>query len=415
MYTTMEKPYISKVKYRWYLEEKYIDSHMKTEYSKRLKKLPPYLFVEIDKKKKLAIERGVDIISLGVGDPDLPTPKHIVDAMKNAVEEQKYHHYPFGEGLVEFRKAVANWYKSRFNVDLNFQNEICSLIGSKEGIGHIHLAFVNSGDYVLIPDPGYPVYNCGTIFSDGVSHFLPLTEENNFLPDLEKIPEKIARKSKILFINYPNNPTTATATLEFYEKVVKFAKKYNIIVCSDLAYSEIYFDDKKPPSFLQVKGAKEVGVEFHSLSKTYSMTGWRLGWVCGNPEIVSGLARVKDNYDSGVFGAIQKTGIVALSSSQNCVEEMRKIYQKRRDVFVEGLNKIGWRVKKPQATFYVWVKVPEGFTSAQIVEKLIDEAGIIAVPGNGLGLSGEGYVRFALTVPENRLKQAVEKISKVRL
>ncbi|PIU84044.1 MAG: LL-diaminopimelate aminotransferase [Elusimicrobia bacterium CG06_land_8_20_14_3_00_38_11] len=387
---------------------------MKIDYSERLKKLPPYLFAEIDRKKKAAIERGVDIISLGVGDPDLPTPKHIVDAMKIAVEKPKHHQYPFGAGLLDFRKAVSDWYKMRFNVDLNPQNEIHSLIGSKEGIGHIHLAFINPGDIVLVPEPGYPVYNCGTIFSDGMPYFLPLIEKNNFLPDLEKIPEKIAKRAKILFINYPNNPTSATATLEFYERVVRFAEKYNIIVCSDLAYSEIYFDGKKPPSFLEVEGAKNVGVEFHSLSKTYQMTGWRLGWACGNSEIIAGLSEVKDNYDSGVFGAVQEAGAVALTSSQNCVEEMRKVYQNRRDIFTGELNKIGWSVKKPEATFYVWAKVPKGYTSADTVTKLLDEAGIICTPGNGLGPSGEGYVRFALTVSETRLKQAVEKISKIK-
>ena len=334
--------------------------------------------------------------------------------MKIAVEKPKHHQYPFGAGLLDFRKAVSDWYKMRFNVDLNPQNEIHSLIGSKEGIGHIHLAFINPGDIVLVPEPGYPVYNCGTIFSDGMPYFLPLIEKNNFLPDLEKIPEKIAKRAKILFINYPNNPTSATATLEFYERVVRFAEKYNIIVCSDLAYSEIYFDGKKPPSFLEVEGAKNVGVEFHSLSKTYQMTGWRLGWACGNSEIIAGLSEVKDNYDSGVFGAVQEAGAVALTSSQNCVEEMRKVYQNRRDIFTGELNKIGWSVKKPEATFYVWAKVPKGYTSADTVVKLLDEAGIICTPGNGLGPSGEGYVRFALTVSETRLKQAVEKISKIK-
>ena len=387
---------------------------MKINYSERLNKLPPYLFIEIDKKKKAAVDRGEDIISLGVGDPDLPTPKHIVNAMKFAVEKPQHHQYPFGAGLKEFRVAVANWYKQRFNVDLNPENEVHSLIGSKEGIGHVHLAFVNPGDYVLVPEPGYPVYNCGTIFSTGESYFLPLTEKNGFLPDLEKIPEKIAKKSKIIFINYPNNPTTATATLEFYEKVVKFAKKHNIIVCSDVAYSEIYFDNKKPPSFLEVDGAKDIGIEFHSFSKTYNMTGWRLGWACGNAEIIVGLGKVKDNYDSGVFGAVQEAGVVALTSSQNCVEEARKTYQNRRDIFVDELNKIGWKIKKPEATFYVWAKVPKGFTSAATVGKLLDEAGIICTPGNGMGPSGEGYIRFALTVPEARLKQAVERISKIK-
>jgi len=387
---------------------------MKINYSERIKKLPPYLFVEIDRKKKAAAERGVDIISLGVGDPDTPTPKHIVEAMKKAVAKPEHHHYPFGAGIMKFRQAVSDWYKDRFNVDLNPENEIHSLIGSKEGIGHIHLAFINPGDTVLVPEPGYPVYNCGTIFSDGISYFLPLREENNFLPQLEKIPEKISRKAKILFINYPNNPTAATAKLDFYKRVVKYAKKYGIIVCSDAAYSEIYYDGKKPHSFLEVKGAKEVGIEFHSLSKTYNMTGWRLGWACGNAGVINGLAKVKDNYDSGVFSAIQEAGVCALTSSQKCVEDMRRMYQGRRDVFVGALTALGWKVNKPQATFYVWARVPQGYTSAKAVSRLLDDAGIVCTPGSGLGPSGDGYVRFALTVPEKRLRQAAERIAKIK-
>ncbi|OQA90670.1 MAG: LL-diaminopimelate aminotransferase [Elusimicrobia bacterium ADurb.Bin231] len=382
-------------------------------YSERLKKLPPYLFVEIDRKKKAAIEKGVDIISLGVGDPDMPTPKHIVEAMKQAIKKPAHHQYPFGAGIIEFRKAIANWYKERFNVDINPNNEIYSLIGSKEGIGHIHLAFINPKDIVLVPEPGYPVYNTGTIFSDGIAYFMPLKEKNSFLPDLESIPEKVSQKAKIIFINYPNNPTAATANPDFYARVVKYAKKYNIIVCSDAAYSEMYYDNQKPHSFLEVKGAKDVGVEFHSLSKTYNMTGWRLGWACGNPKVIQGLGKVKDNYDSGVFSAIQEAGICALTSSQKCVEDMRKIYQKRRDVFIGELGKIGWKVNKPQATFYVWAKTPVGYSSTATVSRLLDEAGIVCTPGNGMGPSGEGYVRFALTVKETRLKEAVKRISRI--
>jgi len=387
---------------------------MKFEYTDRLKKLPPYLFVEIDRKKKAAIEKGIDIISLGVGDPDMPTPEHIVEAMRLAVKKPKHHQYPFGAGIIEFRKAVSDWYKERFNVDLNPGSEIHSLIGSKEGIGHIHLAFVNPNDIVLVPEPGYPVYNCGTIFSQGKSYFMPLMEKNNFLPELEAIPEKVSKKAKLMFINYPNNPTAATAGIDFYERVVKYAKKYNIIVCSDAAYSEMYYDGKKPHSFLEVKGAKDVGIEFHSLSKTYNMTGWRLGWACGNADIINGLAKVKDNYDSGVFSAVQEAGVCALTSSQKCVEDMRRIYQKRRNIFLSELEKIGWKVNKPQATFYVWAKTPRGYKSADTVSKLLDEAGIVCTPGNGMGPSGEGYVRFALTVPEKRLKTAAERISKIK-
>jgi LL-diaminopimelate aminotransferase len=386
---------------------------MNINYSEKLKKLPPYLFIEIDKKKKEAIERGADIISLGVGDPDIPTPKHIVEAMQKAVTEHKYHQYPFGKGLIEYRKAVANWYKNRFNVDLQ-PDEVCALFGSKEGIGHIHLGFVNPGDTVLIPEPGYPVYNTGTIFTGGKPYFMPLLVENNYLPDLDLIPEDTAKKAKIIFVNYPNNPTSAVASKEFYIKLVKFAKKYEIIVAADAAYSEIYYDENdKPLSFLEIPEAKEVGVEFHSLSKTYNMTGWRIGWVCGNKEIVEGVAKVKDNYDSGVFQAVQEAAICALKSSQDCVREQRKIYKERMEVLVGELKRLGWNVREPKASFYVWAETPKGYNSSQTVSKLLDEAAIICTPGNGMGVSGEGYIRFALTVNVERIKEAVERISKI--
>ncbi|MCA6072390.1 MAG: LL-diaminopimelate aminotransferase [Endomicrobium sp.] len=387
---------------------------MGIRYNEKLKKLPPYLFIEIDKKKKEAMGRGADIISLGVGDPDLPTPEHIVKAMQEAVAKPANHQYPFGAGSLTFRKAVTEWYKKRFNVDLN-ADEVCALIGSKEGIGHMHLGFINPGDVVLIPEPGYPVYNTGTIFTDGVPYFMPLLEKNNFLPDLDAIPEDIAKKARIIFVNYPNNPTATIAPKEFYIKLIEFAKKNNVIVASDAAYSEIYYDDnKKPSSFLEFSGAKEVGVEFHSLSKTYNMTGWRIGWVCGNKEVVTGIAKVKDNYDSGVFQAAQEAAITALTSSQECVEDARKIYQGRRDVLVEGLTKLGWDVNLPKASFYVWAKIPKGYTSSQVVSKLLDEAAIVCTPGNGMGKSGEGYIRFALTVDVPRIKEAVERISKIK-
>ena len=386
---------------------------MEIRYNDKLKKLPPYLFIEIDRKKKAAIEKGADIISLGVGDPDLPTPEHIIKSMHAAVMKPANHQYPFGAGLLSFRKAVADWYRARFNVTLDASSEVCALIGSKEGIGHIHLGFINPGDIVLIPEPGYPVYNTGTIFSDGTPYFMPLLEKNNYLPDLDAIPEDIAKKAKIIFVNYPNNPTAAVAPKEFYIKLIAFAKKYGIIVAADAAYSEIYYEEK-PLSFLEIEGAKEVGVEFHSLSKTYNMTGWRIGWVCGNKDIVAGIAKVKDNYDSGVFQAVQEAAVTALTESQNCVEEARKIYKERRDVLVAGLQKLGWDVKLPKAAFYVWAKVPKNYTSAQAVSKLLDEAAIVSTPGNGMGKSGEGYVRFALTVGVPRIKEALERISKIK-
>ncbi|MDR2066821.1 MAG: LL-diaminopimelate aminotransferase [Endomicrobium sp.] len=386
---------------------------MKIDYSEKLKKLPPYLFIEIDKKKKEAINKGADIISLGVGDPDLPTPEHIVKSMQESVEKPANHQYPFGAGLLSYRQAVCDWYKKRFNVNLNVE-EVCALIGSKEGIGHIHLGFVNPGDVVLISEPGYPVYNTGTIFTDGVPYFMPLLEKNNFLPDLDAIPKEIAKKAKLIFVNYPNNPTAAVAPKEFYVKLIQFAKDNNIIVAADAAYCQIYYDEnEKPLSFLELPGAKDVGVEFGSLSKTYNMTGWRIGWVCGNKEIVSGVLKVKDNYDSGVFQAVQEAAITALSSCQDCVESNRKIYKERRDVLVEGLKKLGWEVSLPKASFYVWAKVPKGYTSSQVVEKLLDEAAIVCTPGNGMGKSGEGYVRFALTVSVSRINEAIERISKI--
>lgn len=382
-------------------------------YSEKLKKLPPYLFVEIDKKKKAAMERGVDIISLGVGDPDQPTPAHIIKAGQLALADPANHQYPFGAGKKAFRQAIAKWYKSRFNVTLDWETEVCSLLGSKEGIGHFHLGFINPGDVVLVPEPGYPVYNTGTIFSDGKAYFMPLLEKNGFLPDLSLIPEEIAKKARIMFINYPNNPTAATATAEFYEKVVAFAKKYDIIVAHDAAYSEMYYESK-PMSFLEVPGAKEVGVEFHSLSKTYNMTGWRVAFVCGNASVVKGLSTVKDNYDSGVFGALQDAGIAALEGPQDCVEAMRKLYRQRRDALCDGLVKLGWNVTKPGASFYVWAHTPKGYSSQDTVAKLLDEAGIVCTPGNGLGVSGEGYVRFALTVDVPRISQALERIGKIK-
>ncbi|MBN1824321.1 MAG: LL-diaminopimelate aminotransferase [Endomicrobiales bacterium] len=386
---------------------------MKTRSNKKLEKLPPYLFVEIDRKKKAAMERGVDIISLGVGDPDRPTPAHIIKAGQKALEKPANHQYPFGAGLISFRKAVAGWYKSRFNVTLDPETEIWTLLGSKEGIGHFHLAFVDPGDVVLIPEPGYPVYNTGTIFTDGEPYFMPLVEENGFLPDLKKIPESVARKAKVIFVNSPCNPTAAVAPRSFFEELVAFAKKYGIIVAHDAAYSEIFYEEK-PMSFLEVPGAMEVGVEFHSLSKTYNMTGWRLGWVCGNAGIVKGLGTVKDNYDSGVFQAVQEAGTEALNGSQQCVEEMRNLYRERRDVFVDGLRKLGWKVNKPKATFYVWARTPQGYGSEETVGKLLDEAGIVCTPGNGMGPSGEGYVRFALTVDVPRLKEALGRMSKIK-
>lgn len=307
------------------------------ELSSRIKHLPPYLFASIDKMKQNAIEKGTDLIDLSIGDPDIPTPSLIVQAMKKAVENPVHHRYPSYEGMLSYREAVTRWYQRRFNVKLDPQTEVLSLIGSKEGIGHIPLAFVNPGDIVLVPSPGYPVYPIGTLFAGGKSYFMPLKEENDFLPDLHAIPEKVLMKTKLVFINYPNNPTSAVAPREFFQEVIRIALKYNIIVCHDASYTEIYYG-QRPPSFMQIPGAKDVGIEFHSLSKTYNMTGWRIGFAVGNREVLAGLGKVKTNLDSGVFQAIQEASVVALDMNQSSLSDIRKTYQKRRDILYSGLK-----------------------------------------------------------------------------
>lgn len=385
---------------------------MAFELSERVKNLPPYLFAAIDKMKQEALSRGVDLIDLSIGDPDIPTPEHIVDAMKKAVERPANHRYPSYEGMLSYREAVANWYKRRFGVSVDPASEVLSLIGSKEGIGHIPLAFVNPGDVVLVPSPGYPVYPVGTLFAGGESYFMPLIEENNFLPDFSTIPEDVLGRTRLMFLNYPNNPTSAVADRKFYENAVDVAKRYNIIICHDAAYSEIYYNSKKPMSFLEVDGAKEAGIEFHSLSKTYNMTGWRIGFAVGNSEVIAGLGKIKTNLDSGVFQAIQEAAIVALNTDDEPLLRIRKIYQDRRDALYDGLRGLGLHLVKPEATFYLWAKVPSGFDSSGFVAHILKEAGVMATPGNGFGGPGEGYVRFALTVPVERIKEAVERIGK---
>lgn len=387
---------------------------MQIQYAERIRTLPPYLFAAIDQMKREALSKGADVIDLSIGDPDIPTPAHIVDAMKKAIENPEHHRYPSYEGMFSYRKAVSDWYRQRFNVKLDPEKEVLSLIGSKEGIGHIPLAFIDPGDIVLVPSPGYPVYPVGTKFAGGVSYFMPLREDNNFLPDLDSIPEDVAKKAKLMFINYPNNPTAATADEKFFKKVIEFAKQYNIIVCHDAAYSEIFYEEK-PVSFMQIDGSKEVGVEFHSLSKTYNMTGWRIGFVVGNREVLAGLGKVKTNLDSGVFQAIQEASIVALQTDDNVLEQIRDIYRERRNMLCEGLKSAGFEVKKPMATFYLWVKVPQKISSIDFVAQLLKEAEVLCTPGVGFGEHGEGYIRFALTQSKERIKEAVERIRRLKL
>ncbi|MCL6119990.1 MAG: LL-diaminopimelate aminotransferase [Deltaproteobacteria bacterium] len=384
---------------------------MRFNQSDRLKQLPVYLFAEIDKLKSQVKARGVDIISFGIGDPDLPTPKAIVDILKKESEIDANQKYPSYEGLLKFRESVSNWYKKRFNITLDPETEVLSLIGSKEGIGHLPLAFINPGDVVLIPDPGYPVYRAGTIFAGGIPYIMPLKEENDFLPDFSIIPNDILKKAKLMFLNYPNNPTSASADRHFFNEVVKFAKTNEIIVAHDFAYSEVYTGEKGNDSFLEANGAKEIGIEFHSLSKTFNMTGFRIGFAAGNEEIIKGLGAVKTNLDSGVFQAIQLAGAYGLDNELKAVEDNNKIYKKRRELLVSGLEKLGYKVYKSDATFYVWAHVPKtGMTSKDFAVSLLNETGIIVTPGSGFGENGEGFVRFSLTLSENRIKEALVRM-----
>ncbi len=383
--------------------------------AKRIRELPPYLFAEIDRRKREALSQGVDLIDLGIGDPDIPTPTPIVEKLLEGASKPVNHRYPNSSGLPEFREAVADWYKARFNVKLDPAKEVVSLIGSKEGIGNMAVAFVDPGDLVLVASPCYPVYHIGTAFSGGKNYFLPLKRENHFLPDLESIPSEVAKQAKLLWINYPNNPTAAVADVDFYKRVVDFAAQNNVIVCHDAAYTEMGYDGYRPMSFLEVDGAREVGIEFHSLSKTFNMTGWRIGMAVGNPEIVGGLAQAKSNLDSGIFQAIQEAGIEALRLSDQIIEPSRKIYQERRDILVDGLHAVGLDCDKPRATFYVWVACPKGLSSADFTAKLLDDAGVVTTPGNGFGDAGEGYVRFTVCVDKERLREVAERIRRVKL
>jgi LL-diaminopimelate aminotransferase len=389
---------------------------MKIELAARIRELPPYLFADIDRKKVELRKQGRDLIDLGIGDPDLPTPAHIVEAMRVAAAEPRYHRYPSYEGMAAYRQAAVKWYETRFNVrGLDADKECCALIGSKEGIAHFPVAFVDPGDLVLVPDPGYPVYATWTRFVGGEVYSMPLRRENGFLPDLKAIPPEIAKRAKLMWINYPNNPTAALATREFYKEVVEFAQKNNVIVASDVAYSEMFYDGEPPASFLSVDGAREVGIEFQSLSKTYNMTGWRIGFAVGNERLVFGLGKVKTNTDSGAFEAVQAAAVAALTSPQDCVEKQRQIYRERRDVLCDGLAAAGFEVLRPKATFYVLVVCPRGLTSAEFATRLLVEAGVVATPATGFGACGEGYVRLTFCADVARMRETAERIKNVKL
>ena len=381
------------------------------ELARRLDRLPSYLFVEINRKIAELRARGKDIIDFGIGDPDLPTPSHIIERMCQAAHDPVNHRYPETDGLPKLRQAIAEWYERRFGVTLDPAKEVLPLLGSKEGIGHMALCFIEPGDLALVPDPGYPPFSRGTILAGGEPYSMPLKEENDFLPDFEAVPDGVADKAKLMWLNYPNNPTGAVADLAFFEKAVHFARQHNLAICHDAPYTEVAFDGYKAPSFMQMPGARNIGVEFHSLSKTYHMTGWRIGMVVGNADMVNALFRVKSNLDSGVPQAIQYAAVEALRGSQEHIAKHNAVFQRRRDRLVKVLYEIGLKARMPKATFYIWAKIPPGYTSTDFAKKLLDEVGIAVTPGTGYGKEGEGYIRFSLTISDDRLEEGVDRLS----
>lgn len=378
--------------------------------SKRLDQLAPYLFVEINKKIAEKKARGEEVISFGIGDPDLPTPANVIEKLCQAAREPANHRYPETEGLPQLREAIAAWYQKRFGVNLDPTTEVLPLIGSKEGIGHVAFCMLDSGDVALVPDPAYPVYAIGTALAGGVPHYLPLAADKGFLPDLNNIPPDVLSKAKLLWLNYPNNPTGAVADLGFFRQTVEFARRHNLAICHDGPYSEVTYGGYLAPSFLQAEGAKEVGIEFHSFSKTYNMTGWRIGMAVGNAQMIDALKRFKSNLDSGVPQAIQLAAVEALNGSQEAVAQHNAIYERRRDLVVETLSDIGCTVEPPRASLYVWAKVPPNYTAAEFATDLLDQVGVLVIPGTGYGPAGEGYVRLSLTIPDAALIKALSKL-----
>ncbi|MDR2461455.1 MAG: LL-diaminopimelate aminotransferase [Deltaproteobacteria bacterium] len=387
---------------------------MAFQFSERLKALPPYLFQELDSLRDKVVAKGVDVIDLGVGDPDRPTPDYVIEALYKAAKDPANHKYPVYSGMDSFRKVVANWYKKRHNVDL-VPDQVCSLIGSKEGISQIHLAFINPNDVVLCPEPCYPVYISGTGFAGAMNYFMPLLEKNSYLPDLDAIPQDTLKNAKLIWVNYPNNPTGASAPVGFYERLIKFAEKWDLIICSDAAYSEVTSLPRPHPSILECKGALERAVEFNSLSKPFNMTGWRIGWAAGNLTLIQGLGKIKSNVDSGIFQAVQLAAIAALEGDLAIIKEMGELYAERRKVLTKGLDAMGLEYLKTDYTFYVWAKVPKGASSKWFSSVLLEKSGVVCTPGVGFGPSGEGYVRFALVQEIPRLKEAADRISTIKV
>lgn len=380
--------------------------------ARRMEALAPGIFMKMARAKTEIERTGVTVINLGVGSPDLPPAPHIIEALRKGVENPSNYSYPL-TGKIELHRALAEWYLQRFNVELNPETEVLTLMGSQDGLAHIAMAYINPGDIALVPDPGYPIYAASILLAEGELYPMPLLARNNFLPDFDRIPAEVARKAGMMTLNYPNNPVAAAAGRDFFEKVVDFARQYEIVVCHDVAYAELAYDGFKPMSFLEVPGAKEVGIEFYSLSKTYNMAGCRLGFALGNQEILKALQCIKSNIDYGVFSAIQEAGIAALSGSQECVKETAAIYQRRRDILVDGLSKLGWSMPKPQASMFVWAPLPIGYTSSmEFCLELLNKTGVLVIPGIAFGTQGEGYVRIALVQKEEDLSEAVERIGR---
>ena len=381
------------------------------ELAKRVQQLPPYLFVNISRAIAAKKAQGIDVVSFGIGDPDIPTPDVVLDALDRGARKTPNHRYPESEGLPEFRQAVCEFYARRFGVELDPSSEAINLIGAKEGIAHAALCFIDPGDISISPDPAYPVYEIGTMFAGGETHFVPLHEDNGYLLDFSEIPTDVARKAKTLWLNYPNNPTGAVADLAYFEEAVAYAKEFDLYLLHDACYTEVTFDGYVAPSILQVSAARDVAMEFHSLSKTANMTGWRVGAAVGNSEMVDALMRVKSNIDSGLSQAIQEMGIEALSLPQDWIDANNEIYRRRRDKVVAALNEIGLEAMTPRATLYIWTRIPEGYTSASFAEKMLEERDVVVTPGASYGPSGEGYIRLSLTIPDDQIDEGIRRIS----
>jgi len=387
----------------------------RTAGAQRLGRIPPYLFAEIDRKVQQKKKAGVDVISLGIGDPDLPTPARIVSVLQEAAADPANHRYPSYFGLAELRDAIAGWYRQRFEVSLDPSTEILPTLGSKDGISHAPLALVDPGDVVLAPDPGYTVYATGAIMAGADPYVMPLTAANHWLPDLDAIPEEVAKRARLMWLNYPNNPTAAVAGREFLEKAVEFCRRNDIVLCHDAPYSEICFDRYRPLSLFEIPGAKEVGLEFHSLSKTFNMTGWRIGWVCGRADLVGLIGQLKTNIDSGIFQAVQWAAIEALNGGEEETHAANEIYARRHRLVADTLNSLGWSIKPPRATFYVWAPVPDGYDSIRFAGHVLDQVGVNITPGVGFGAHGEGYFRLSVTAPDARLEEAMTRLRNLKL